>query len=87
MNNNQENSSCRCDCKTQPHFRRFDSNYYYIGNGGIEEHLEDLYLNDRFPLPACPDEKGILFMNDVTVYCYYNDGWEIFSVTRGGEVT
>lgn len=50
-------------------------------------------LNDRFPLPACADQKGILFLNDATLYCRFayeynpedpNSGWVIDDYQRGG---
>lgn len=70
----------------QPHFRRANESYWYLGNSGdkIGKTADELYLNDRFPPFACPDEKGILFLDDAIVWCWFHseDGWSIFDVTN-----
>lgn len=80
----EKNSSCSCECKTQPHYREASISYYYIDENGNTQNLtqEELNLNDRFPLPACADEKGILFLNDAVIFCSYHteDGWILRSV-------
>lgn len=70
---------CPCECKVQPHYREATISYYYIDENGDTQNLtqEELNLNDRFPLPACAEEKGILFLSDVVIFCSYHteDGW------------
>ena len=74
---------CDCTCKTQPHYREIYTQYFYVDENGntITATAEDLNLNDVLPFPACPDEKGIVFLNDAVIFCSYHDqdGWIIRS--------
>ncbi len=72
-------------CQAQVHFKIATSVYYYP-----EMNNEALYLNDRFPLPACNMEQGILITSDATIYCQYqdwNNGWSVLFATHGGYET
>lgn len=74
---------CDCECKTQPNYRDIYTQYFYTDEDGniITATAEDLNLNDVLPFPACPDEKGVVFLNDAVIFCSYHnqDGWIIRS--------
>ena len=79
----ETNPLCTCGCKVQPHYREASIDYYYTDENDDIQNLtqEELNLDDRFPLPACADEKGILFLNDAVIFCSYHteDGWIVRS--------
>lgn len=56
-------------CDIQPYYSSHDDFY--------DPETITSVLNDKFPLLACPNEKGILFMNDYLVFAWYHetDGW------------
>lgn len=72
---------CDCECKAQPNYREIYTQYFYTDeNGNITTAtVEELNLNDVLPFPACPDEKGLVFLNDAVIFCSYHnqDGWVI----------
>ena len=79
---------CSCDCKTIPHYKElldYSLDTYFTGTGyDMEAVMNYLNPNDRFPVPACPAEKAIIFCSDATVYLWYHDQdfWIIESISR-----
>lgn len=85
------NNTCSCDCKVYPHYVSIGEDYFSISydeyGNPVETHRTDEELgitHDRFPEPACVSEKGIIFMNDVVLFCHYHeqDGWIIFEAVK-----
>lgn len=75
------------ECDTLPHYAFLDQDYWPDPqNPQTPRDESSLNLNDKFPVPACPNEKAALFMQDATLWCWYHatDGWVIFKAVRGG---
>lgn len=79
---------CNCECKTIPHIIPLGTHEiepyfleYEYDNVAVMSYLNP---NDRFPLPACPGEKGIILCKDATVYFTFHDqdSWIISGISR-----
>ncbi len=79
-------------CPTCPEYRSANVDFFNT-EGDPDWGNPYINLNDRFPLPACAGQKGILFLNDATLYCRFayeynpedpNSGWVIDDYQRGG---
>lgn len=86
VGSNTNTNSNTTTCCMQPHYKSHSVNLFWIDEQQIEQQAY-VDLNDQFPLPACINEKGILFCNDGIIFAYYssefisgdtNTGWQEF---------
>jgi len=82
--NNQTNTGCTPQgCEGDKlYFRQFEADFFDFY---YSDPLQ-LLLNDRFPPNQCEGAKGILIMNDATIYCEFDlvSQWTFRHYAKGG---
>ena len=82
-----EQRQCDC-CTTDPLISTIEGHILeaFENDGGydFEAVLQFTNPNDRFQVPTCGGRKGIIFLDDATVYYQYHDqdGWIVLNVSK-----